>query len=540
MRFGLMFLMSFLLAFQVAQGQQGSDLITVKLNPQKGEGPFLMGFSRINPNVKGENVFQSGYPDPLIYDGEMEGFEEYLLIPNSIQYTYLNFKKGLTDDSSWKSIISMYGENAAAVKEVTDNDHRFFIRLAVKEIGDSAMQIWVDQNGDDVWQADEIYQYEKNPADTWETGIARFPNIQVQYEDMVNGVLEKVKLEVQLVPFMSPGNILYAYKNHYQGILDDGVGNQVVIFLSNSFTSSYFDNNNLKAFVAEMDEDWTSVNAFQREFFEFGEAIQLGEEKYLIHGVDKWGSELTLRKLGENEEWIGTQKGAKAPAIVSKTLKDEAYDIDNGKITMLDFWGSWCGPCVGEIPLLKDVAAFFEGDQFELVGMVYDQRGTVEKFIENNGVNWKQVMHTYEGDELDYAKVYNINAYPTTFLIGDDGKVLVKNDGLRGFQLYKTLCQHLGIAEETFLDHIASGEATLVFEVSDPKISNIYLTGGKFDKQKYYAYKSGNHFVRGYTWENGEVEEVLQVTFMLNGKQETKDIHLAKDLIADGKIVISL
>ena len=526
--------------FQVAFAQEKADYLSVRLSPQIGEGPFLMGFSRINPNEKGEHVFQAGYPEPLTYEGEMEGFEEYLLIPNSIQYTYLNFTKGLSDESSWKGLLTMFGEEAAVIKEVTDQEHRFFVRLAVKELGEDAMQIWVDQNADDIWQAGEIYDYKKNPEDNWETGIARFPIIPVQYEDVVNGELEKVELALQLAPFMSPGNILYAYKNYKQGVLDDGLGNQTDLFLSNSFTSGYFDNNNLKAFVASTDEDWQAINAFQREFLEYGDAIQLGDEKYLIHSVDKWGTELVLRRLGEDETWIGTQKGAQAPAIVSKTLTDEPYTMNNGKVTMLDFWGSWCGPCVAEIPLLKDVASFFEGDRFELVGMVYDQRSAVEKFIDNNGVNWKQVMHSYEGDEVDYAKVYNINAYPTTFLISADGKVLVKNDGLRGFQLYKTLCQQLDIPEEKFLNHIASGEATLIFEVSDPKISSIYLTGGKFDKQKYYAYKSGDHFMRGYNWENGEAEEVLQVAYMLNGKQETKEIRLAKELIAEGKIIITL
>lgn len=534
------FLIALFLIFSSVMAQEESDFVYVKLLPKLGEGPFMMSFSRINPNQKGDHPFQAGYPDPLDYQGEMEGFEEYLLIPNGVQYSFLNFKKGLTEESSWNSVLGMYGKDASVVNEITDKDHRFFVRIAVKKITEEAMQIWVDQNANDLVEASEIYHYEKNPEDTWETGIARFPIIPVSYEDVINGEIGTIELPLQLAPFMSPGNILYAIKSFNQGVLDDGKGNLSEIFLSNSFTSSFYVNSNVKVFRAEEGEDWSASNVFDREFLEFGEAIVLGGEKYLIHDVNKWGTELVIRKLGENEEWIGTQKGAKAPAIVSKTLNEEPYDLYNGKVTLLDFWGSWCGPCVAEVPLLRDVFDFFESDQFELVGLVFAQRNSVEKFIDNNNVKWKQVMHTYEGDELDYSKIYNISAYPTTFLVGKDNSVLIKNEGLRGFQLYKTLCKHLNIPEQAFIDHIAQGQATLVFEVSDPKIGNVHLTGGKFDKQKHYAYKSGDHFVRGYHWEDGQVEEELNVVYFLNGKQETKALKLSKEQMQEGKIIITL
>lgn len=141
---------------------------------------------------------------------------------------------------------------------------------------------------------------------------------------------------------------------------------------------------------------------------------------------------------------------------------------------------------------------------------------------------------------MNSLKIYNISAYPTTFLVGKDNSVLIKNEGLRGFQLYKTLCKHLNIPEQAFIDHIAQGQATLVFEVSDPKIGNVHLTGGKFDKQKHYAYKSGDHFVRGYHWEDGQVEEELNVVYFLNGKQETKALKLSKEQMQEGKIIITL
>lgn len=68
------FLITFFLIFFNTMAQEEADFIQVKLSSNIGEGSFMMSFSRINPNEKGNHPFQAGYSDLLMCSGEMEGF----------------------------------------------------------------------------------------------------------------------------------------------------------------------------------------------------------------------------------------------------------------------------------------------------------------------------------------------------------------------------------------------------------------------------------------------------------------------------------
>lgn len=108
-----------------------------------------------------------------------------------------------------------------------------------------------------------------------------------------------------------------------------------------------------------------------------------------------------------------------------------------GKVVLIDFWASWCGPCRAEFPNVKKVYEEYKSKGFEIYGVSLDKnKADWENAITNLGLNWKHVS------DLKYwgcapAKVYKVSGIPATFLIDKHGKVIAKN--LRGEALAEKL-----------------------------------------------------------------------------------------------------
>jgi len=92
-----------------------------------------------------------------------------------------------------------------------------------------------------------------------------------------------------------------------------------------------------------------------------------------------------------------------------------------GKVTILDFWATWCGPCRHALPGLKQLQAIYGSDQVSVVSVSEDEdEDQWRTFVANNGMNWEQKIDS--GHELMHQ--YGASALPTYVLIGKDGKVV--------------------------------------------------------------------------------------------------------------------
>ena len=124
------------------------------------------------------------------------------------------------------------------------------------------------------------------------------------------------------------------------------------------------------------------------------------------------------------------------PRIVGKGRGDQLRLSDyQGKLVLLDYWATWCGPCLAEMPAIKDIQKTFGSDaRFQLIGLSCDETAEVaERYIKENGLIW---THGFAGNLLagvNAGKVYKVRSIPATFLIGPDGRILAKN--LRGTEL---------------------------------------------------------------------------------------------------------
>jgi thiol-disulfide isomerase/thioredoxin len=118
--------------------------------------------------------------------------------------------------------------------------------------------------------------------------------------------------------------------------------------------------------------------------------------------------------------------------INGSTISLEKY---SGKYVFLDFWGTFCGPCIVEFPNLLKAYETFDRSNFEIIGIVKDDTdGKIKKFMKDRNVIWPNI--SMDAPKSDISG-YKIGSYPTTYLIDPDGKIIATD--LRGDDLIKKL-----------------------------------------------------------------------------------------------------
>lgn len=142
---------------------------------------------------------------------------------------------------------------------------------------------------------------------------------------------------------------------------------------------------------------------------------------------------------------IGLEKGNKAPEIKLPTLKGDTIALSSlkGKLVLIDFWGTWCSPCVEEQSELAKLyakykqLAFTNGKGFEIYGVSLDsKKPNWENFVTKNKISWIQVSDL-KFWRSPVAKTYNIQGLPFNVLIDGNGIIVAKN--LHGADLEKEI-----------------------------------------------------------------------------------------------------
>ena len=113
--------------------------------------------------------------------------------------------------------------------------------------------------------------------------------------------------------------------------------------------------------------------------------------------------------------------------------------VGKGKVTLVDFWASWCGPCRAEIPKLQALKSKY-GDKFDVLGVaVWDNPDDTRKAMEQMEITWPVIIGTQQLNEP--TDLYGIKGIPHIIIFGPDGTILSR--GLTGDDLANKLAEVL-------------------------------------------------------------------------------------------------
>ncbi|MBO0700902.1 MAG: TlpA family protein disulfide reductase [Zavarzinella sp.] len=152
-----------------------------------------------------------------------------------------------------------------------------------------------------------------------------------------------------------------------------------------------------------------------------------GPQKRTLGEMAK-GSLFELRNL---------QVGMPAPPAESKDLKGEKATLTDlkGKVVVLDFWATWCGPCKAMIPHEREMVEKLRDKPFALVSVsVDDEKKELTDFLQTEKMPW---THWWDGPESPLIRQWNIRYFPTIYVI--DAKGVIRHKNLRGEELEKAV-----------------------------------------------------------------------------------------------------
>ena len=177
------------------------------------------------------------------------------------------------------------------------------------------------------------------------------------------------------------------------------------------------------------------------------------------YGTTKYGTNAAkmLVKLSDQAEALKLQKEAKKkrdemlaqgkpfPDFAEKDLNGNPISVGalKGKVVLVDFWATWCGPCRAELPNVIETYKKYHDQGFEIIGVSLDSdRSKVDSFLKTEeGMTWPQYFDG-EGWQNKLAGKYLVNSIPFTVLIGPDGNII--GTGLRGELLAPAVAKALG------------------------------------------------------------------------------------------------
>ena len=301
----------------------------------------------------------------------------------------------------------------------------------------------IDSDNDKDFGNEEILEYEY-PLSIEEQNEIRnsLPTISVRCESLENGQILTKDIKIRPSPYLGLVSLSFNTNNevekkyflfvnfpeHRKGEIrvNDMDFN---VYVSNSFTRAVYLKDRVSIFIAP--KTHTIAESKDNIPYQIGSIFNADNNDYLIDSISTWGDRLFIQYIGRNERPEGVSEGYYLPKFNVKYLDNTDFDLKkySGKYILLDFWGTWCVPCIQLIPELKKLNIDFSDKNFALISVAYDETPEdVMDFVVKEDMNWSHLfVSRSQNDENSMISKLRITQFPTTILISPEGKIIGRN-----------------------------------------------------------------------------------------------------------------
>lgn len=433
--FKLIFVAIFLSSMFSCQKQKDKDdTIKIPLSWKKGYGSFAPGISSINSyaNNSEDNPLTKTF---LQLTGKPKGWTDLKfghIELNAHQSLFQNYVLGNIDKDQFLALGEEYGWKTDSLK-LSKEPIKSRVGLVYGKDSDGKVKVVVDANNNlDLSDDKVITPYQGMLSDT---SLLKNHSVTVSYQSYVSGKIINRKSQVTIMDF-AEGLIVY---NIAQYAVADFNGNKIAV-IPYGFTNTSFN----KAHAVVLDD---SISGDDRQRYTLNEFININDDIYQYCGVNE-NEELILKKmeLEKDAKIYSNQVGYHLlPFKYFDVTTKVPVDLNKltGKYVFVDFWATWCVPCLKEMPHYKEIYDKVDRSKFEIVGIVGDSKyEVVLKTIKKHEMNW---LTAHPEDSKKMTKDYNVESYPTSYLVNPEGKIIA--EGLRGKGLDEKL-KELNLIED--------------------------------------------------------------------------------------------
>lgn len=288
-------------------------------------------------------------------------------------------------------------------------------------IKDSVKYVIIDQNGNKNFNDDQIHAFHLHQQET-------IPEIEVEIDYYDGQRLKPVVIPFEIHAFVGKANLDVALLNrHYKrGVFEDQDG-RWTITADNRHKFVYEDD----IFLLSADTTGTKESINDRYIYNSKDSIPIGKNLYTVRSLTR--DTLYLSYIAPYEKSHGAVNSV-APDIQAQELLTGAHfslHKKRGEYVLMDFWGSWCAPCVDLLPDLVAVHNRFGAYGLQVVSIALDRKEDLNKLkrlIKEHRLDWEH-LYVEKGGAERIPKDYKVRAYPTTLLIDPDGKVVLRGVG---------------------------------------------------------------------------------------------------------------
>jgi thiol-disulfide isomerase/thioredoxin len=191
-----------------------------------------------------------------------------------------------------------------------------------------------------------------------------------------------------------------------------------------------------------VDRDRDSLVSANDHFGLARHPFSVGNRSYELMEVDSGGESVSLRLAIEIEPIV---VGSVVPDFPISLLDSTRTSLTRltEKYLLVDFWGTWCGPCLQELPYLRKAYKKHRGAGLQILGLSYDYPIDLELFLQKNEIPWPNSLRSKDNIEDTPKRVFQVRSLPSTFLLDRDRRIVATGKDLKGPNLEETLTRIL-------------------------------------------------------------------------------------------------
>lgn len=338
--------------------------------------------------------------------------------------------------------ISFQREHSGEIKQ----DVFFFVGEK-----DDKIVVKIDANNNQTFEDDEALEFKKNvePSDN-ELFQDDLPVVIVNYEYLEGDVKFNLKASLQVSPYEKS---VVRIKKGNEWV--DPFENEIVItFFEMDYKKAEIEINRKKYLIAlhgytnnyKTESEKTELIIVEKDKkmiptylgyvpIKFGEEFIVGNLKYQFSDVTDFGDTLRLDYKGKvtEEKPIGVNVGLYAADFQKPTVDLKLFQLSEceGKYVLIDFWGTWCKPCIASLPKLKKIHSKYADKGLTMLSVAYDDSlKKVKQGISEHDLTWNNIyQNAQDTSQYVLTKLFNVHAFPTLLLIDPDGEIIFRLSG---------------------------------------------------------------------------------------------------------------